>query len=167
MSTAAYSEINLHITWHTKNSLPMIGERVQKPLYQFLTHKILETTGVLLHGLGGIEDHMHIAVSVPPDLLISDWIGKLKGSSSHYINREIAPKALEWQRGYGVVSFGTKDLPWSSNIFATNANITNAARLQNGWSGPRLRKDVKTPFRGLVPSLPRPKGRGYLPCGAG
>ena len=112
MSTAAYSEINLHITWHTKNSLPLINERVEKRLYQYLTHKIIETTGTHLHAIGGVEDHIHIAASVPPELLISEWIGKLKGSSSHYINKEIAPKALEWQRGYGVVSFGTKDLPW-------------------------------------------------------
>ena len=112
MSTSAYSEINLHITWHTKGSLPMINGRIEERLYHYLTHKILETPGVLLHAIGGIETHVHISASVPPELLISDWIGKLKGSSSHYINHEVAAKSLEWQRGYGVVSFGTKDLPW-------------------------------------------------------
>lgn len=112
MSTSAYSEINLHITWHTKHSLPMIDGRIEERLHHYLTHKILEMPGVILHGIGGIKTHVHIGVSVPPELLISDWIGKLKGSSSHYINHEIEPKALEWQRGYGVVSFGTKDLPW-------------------------------------------------------
>ena len=45
--------------------------------------------------------------------LISEWIGKLKGGSSFYINHEIANrKLLDWQDGYGVVSFGTKDLKW-------------------------------------------------------
>jgi putative transposase len=77
-----------------------------------LAHKIIETPGVLFHAVGGIEDHIHIAVSVPPTVLVSDWIGKLKGSNSHYINHQVKPKALEWQRGYGIVSFGTKDLPW-------------------------------------------------------
>lgn len=43
---------------------------------------------------------------------MSDWIGKLKGSSSYYINHEVQPKALEWQRGYGILTFGTKDLKW-------------------------------------------------------
>jgi len=112
MSVSSYSEINLHITWHTKNSLPMITGTIEDRLYHYLTHKILETPGVLLHGIGGIETHVHICVSTPPELLISDWVGKLKGSSSHYINHEVQPKSLEWQRGYGVVSFGTKDLPW-------------------------------------------------------
>jgi putative transposase len=112
MSTAAYSEINLHITWHTKSNLPIIRGKLEERLYHFLTHKILETPGVRLHAIGGVETHVHIGVSTPPELLLSDWIGKLKGSSSHYINHEVQPKGLEWQRGYGIVSFGTRDLPW-------------------------------------------------------
>ena len=54
-----------------------------------------------------------MVVSVPPELTVSEWIGQMKGASAHYINNLIANrKVLEWQPGYGVVSFGTKDLPW-------------------------------------------------------
>ena len=112
MSTAAYSEINFHITWHTKDNLPMIRGRIEDRLYHFLTHKIIETPGSYLHAIGGVEDHVHIAVSLTPEILVSDWVGKLKGSSSHYINHEVQPKTLQWQRGYGILSFGTKDLKW-------------------------------------------------------
>ncbi|MBC7901683.1 MAG: IS200/IS605 family transposase [Saprospiraceae bacterium] len=115
MSISVYSEINFHITWHTKTSLPMIREKIQDRLYHYLTHKILETPGALFHAIGGTETHIHIAVSLPPNLLVSDWVGKLKGSSSHYINHEVQPKSLEWQRGYGIVTFGTKDLQWAVN----------------------------------------------------
>lgn len=112
MSDAVYSEINMHITWHTKASLPMISERIESRLYHYLTHKILETPGARLHAIGGINTHIHIATSLTPDILCSDWIGKLKGGSAYYINHEVQPKGLQWQRGYGIVSFGTKDLPW-------------------------------------------------------
>jgi putative transposase len=112
MSQSVYSEINFHITWHTKSSLPMIRDKIENRLYNYLTHKILETAGARLHAIGGIEDHIHIAISTQPNILVSDWVGKLKGSSSYYVNHEVQPKALEWQRGYGIVSFGTKDLQW-------------------------------------------------------
>ena len=112
MSNRVYSEINLHITWHTKHSLPMITDRIEDRLYRYLTHKILETSGARFHAIGGIETHVHIAGSLEPNILVSDWVGKLKGSSSHYINHEVAAKALQWQSGYGIVSFGTKDLKW-------------------------------------------------------
>lgn len=77
----------------------MIRGPVEERLYHFLTHKILETPGTILHAIGGVEDHIHIVVSMQPNVLVSDWVGKLKGSSSYYINHEIQRKSLEWQRG--------------------------------------------------------------------
>jgi putative transposase len=55
-----------------------------------------------------------VAVTVPPTLMPSEWIGQLKGGSSHDVNQAVGKrqKVLQWQVGYGVVSFGTKDLPW-------------------------------------------------------
>jgi putative transposase len=112
MSEYAYSEINLHITWHTKANLPLIKLEIEAKLHDFLKHKIIETDGAFFHAVGGTENHIHLAVSITPELLISKWIGQLKGGSSFYINKFVNQKLLEWQRGYGIVSFGTKDLPW-------------------------------------------------------
>ncbi len=112
MSNSVYSEINFHITRHTKNSRPMINERIESRLHHFLTHKIIETPGARFHAIDGTETHIHIAASLQPNILVSEWIGKLKGSSSYYINHQVQAKALEWQRGYGIVTFGTKDLKW-------------------------------------------------------
>jgi hypothetical protein len=38
----------------------------------------------------------------------------VKGASSHDVNQHFSlrGKVLQWQAGYGVVTFGTKDLPW-------------------------------------------------------
>ena len=81
--------------------------------HQFLRGQVFQSAGVIFHEVGGTDDHIHLVVSVPPTLPISAWIGTLKGGSSHFINQEIVNrKLLEWQSGYGVVSFGTKDLPW-------------------------------------------------------
>lgn len=113
MPRRVYSEINLHITWHTKNNQPFITNQIEPHLYKFLKDKIIQTLEMFFHAIGGVSDHIHLAVSIPPTIQISDWIGKLKGASSHFINKEIANrKALEWQNGYGIVSFGTKDTKW-------------------------------------------------------
>lgn len=107
MSIRVYSEINLHITWHTKDNLPLITADMRLDLYAYLKNKIVETRGAYFHGIGGIETHVHIATSVEPSLHLDEWIGQLKGGSSYAMG-----KGLQWQHGYGVVSFGTKDLPW-------------------------------------------------------
>jgi hypothetical protein len=57
---------------------------------------------------------MHVAVSIKPTMLISELVGTLKGYSSHEVNRRLGmrQKVLQWQKGCGVISFGTGDLPW-------------------------------------------------------
>lgn len=113
MSRNYYSEINLHLVWHTKNSLPLLTPEVERLAYRSLRKRIVDAPGAFVHEIGGIENHVHIAVSIPPTLLISEFVGQLKGGSSHEVNQQLARgKVLEWQTGYGVVSFGTGDLPW-------------------------------------------------------
>jgi putative transposase len=113
MPKNVYSEINLHMTWHTKNNNPVLTDSIENRVYHHLEHEILKTKNVFFHAVGGTENHVHLVATIPPTLLISEWIGKLKGGSSFYINHEIANrKLLDWQEGYGVVSFGTKDLKW-------------------------------------------------------
>ncbi len=116
MSTRAYSEINLHFTWHVKESAPIITPEIEQRLYKYILSYAVQTKGLIFHEIGGTGTHVHIAVTTPPTLLISDWIGKIKGASSHHVNHKLANrKLLDWQTGYGVVSFGTKDLEWVVN----------------------------------------------------
>ena len=116
MSRRAYSEINLHFVWHVKANVPIINETIEPGLHRFIRKYALKTKGLIFHEVGGIETHIHIAVTIPPTLLISEWIGQVKGASSHYVNHKLVNrKVLDWQTGYGVVSFGTKDLEWVVN----------------------------------------------------
>ncbi len=113
MPRNVYSEINLHLTWHTKNNDPVLLDVVENRTHQFLRHRAITTAGVVVHAIDGTPDHVHLAVTIPPTINISDWLGQLKGASAHHIKHEVCNrKVLAWQDGYGVVSFGTKDLPW-------------------------------------------------------
>ena len=114
MSRNYYSEINLHIVWHAKNNLPLLSPEIESLAHRILKRRIIETPGAFVHEIGGIETHVHIAVTVPPTLTISDFVGKLKGGSSHDVNEAMGgrSKLLQWQVGYGAVSFGGRDLPW-------------------------------------------------------
>ncbi|NUQ65453.1 MAG: IS200/IS605 family transposase [Pirellulales bacterium] len=114
MSKNYYSEINLHVVWHTKNSLPLLTPTVEPIAHRELRRRIVDTPEVYLHEIGGTETHVHIAVTIPPTLTISEWIGQLKGGTTHDVNQESLrnQKVLQWQAGYGVVSFGTRDLEW-------------------------------------------------------
>lgn len=113
MSRNFYSELNLHLVWHCKLSSPLLTPEIEPLAHRFLRKRIIETPGAFVHEIGGIETHVHLAVTIPPTLLISEFIGQLKGGTTHDVNQQFGrEKVLEWQTGYGVVSFGTRDLPW-------------------------------------------------------
>jgi putative transposase len=113
MSRNFYSELNLHLVWHCKLSSPLLTPQIEPLAHRFLRKRIIETPGAFVHEIGGIETHVHLAVTIPPTLLISEFIGQLKGGTTHDVNQQFGrEKVLEWQTGYGVVSFGTRDLTW-------------------------------------------------------
>ena len=114
MSHNCYSEVNLHIVWHTKGSSPLLKPDIESWTHRWLKQRLVNTHGVFLHQIGGTENHVHLAVSIAPTILISEFIGQLKGASSHETNQHfrMRGKVLQWQSGYGVVSFGTRDLDW-------------------------------------------------------
>jgi len=114
MSKSYYSEINLHITWHTKDSSPLLTPNVESLTHREIHERIIHTPGVYGHAIGGTETHVHLAITIPPTLAISEFVGQLKGASSHEINERMGMhgKTLQWQAGYGVGSFGTAHLDW-------------------------------------------------------
>lgn len=112
MARNYYSEINLHIVWHTKQSYPMLVAEVEQLVHRELRQKIVNWPGAYVHEINGTENHIHLAVSLAPTIFISEFIGQLKGASAHAVNDRLGRKAVEWQTGYGVVSFGAKDLQW-------------------------------------------------------
>jgi putative transposase len=136
MSRNYYSEINLHFVWHTKLSLPLLTPEIEVATHRYLKQKLVNLLGAFVHKIGGTENHIHMAVTLAPTLLISDLIGQLKGASSHEVNQVLGRgrKVLEWQTGYGVVSFGTKDLEWVKcyirNQREHHAKCTSRERLE-------------------------------------
>ena len=114
MSKNYYSEIHLHLVWHTKNSSPLLTETVAPVAHRCLKKRIIDTPLAFVHEIGGIETHLHLAITIPPTLMISEWVGQLKGGTSHDVNQQMGArdKVVQWQVGYGVVSFGTRDMEW-------------------------------------------------------
>jgi putative transposase len=113
MPRHVYWELFYHFVWRTKDSLPLLKPDVEAAARKSLLHRALEAPGSLVHAIGGIEDHVHMAVSLPPTVTLSEWVGELKGSCSHVVNHgPCGLGALAWQTGYGVVSFGRGDLAW-------------------------------------------------------
>lgn len=105
-----YYRLFYHLIWGTKNREPLIQTDFETPLHNVITAKAKEL-GALVYAVGGIEDHLHLVATVPPRIALSDFIGQVKGNSSHFVNHELSlTYDFKWQAEYGVVSFGGKQL---------------------------------------------------------
>ena len=118
MGNHVFHDIFLHLNWHTKGDHPILRGPTEELTYAFLRARVTAIKGVKLHGLGGTDTHVHLAVQIEPFVCIADLVQELKGSSAHEVNKRLLHKALEWQRGYGVVSFGRRNLRWVLNYIA-------------------------------------------------
>ncbi|NBD35340.1 MAG: IS200/IS605 family transposase [Chloroflexi bacterium] len=105
-----YWRLFYHITWATKNRRPLIDPTWESSLHAAIVAKA-KALGAYVYAIGGIEDHIHLVVSIPTSVLISKFIGQVKGNSSHFVNHEIVlDYHFSWQNEYGIVSFGQKQL---------------------------------------------------------
>ncbi len=110
-STHVFSEIYIHLNWHCAEDRPMIVPRLKAPLCDFIENYCQKTKGIKCFGLNGIENHLHLVIQMEPDICLAEWVGKVKGASSHEMNRKNGMTVLDWQRGYGAVSFAGRDMP--------------------------------------------------------
>lgn len=56
--------------------------------------------------VNGVENHVHILVSLNPDVIISDLARDIKNNSSKFINEQgFLKNKFSWQEGYGAFSY--------------------------------------------------------------
>jgi REP-associated tyrosine transposase len=105
-----YWRLFYHVVWSTKNRDPVLDDATER----ILTRSIRSTLNALKaipHAIGYADDHIHIAISIPPSVAVSDAVARMKSASTHAANAAFPGKTFGWQPEYGVLSFGEKALP--------------------------------------------------------
>lgn len=104
----AYWRLHYHLVWATYQRLPLIDEARERQIYGTILGKAKEL-GIIVHAIGNIADHIHVAVSIPPKISVADSIKHFKGASSRYVNiQPMGDGAFKWQEGYGALTFGDR-----------------------------------------------------------
>ena len=99
------------MVWCTKYRKNVLQKDVGMRLRE-LTRQICSDMGVEIFSGVVAKDHVHVLVSIPPQVSISRLIQKLKGKSSYKLQREFASLRKEywgqrmWARGYFACSTG-------------------------------------------------------------
>lgn len=106
-----YWRLFYHAIWATWCREPLISREVEPVVHDLLRSKAIGL-GATVFALNGMEDHVHLVISVPPKLSLAGFIGKVKGATSTNFNKTgLLDRPLKWQEEYAVLSFDTKRLP--------------------------------------------------------
>ena len=105
------AKILLHTVFSTKERRHFFrDELLREELHRYLGG-ILTNLGCQPLIIGGVEDHVHLALTLPRTLTQSDLVKELKTSSNHWLEKQSASfTAFAWQRGYGIFSIGKSQL---------------------------------------------------------
>jgi putative transposase len=115
----SYVCLHYHLVFSTKNRIPAIVPEMETRLWEYLGGIVRDLGGTPIQ-IGGVEDHVHLLVTLRQELALKDVLRELKASSSGWVHREF-PNIHDfwWQTGYGAFTVS------HSNIDAVKAYILN------------------------------------------
>lgn len=107
----SYARTYYHFVWATWDRAPLLQGEVERHVYALIRQQC-EALKCQVHALGGVEDHVHLVVSLPRTLCIADFMEAVKGGSSRALNEAALERGegFKWQGGYGMLTVSQSDL---------------------------------------------------------
>jgi putative transposase len=99
-----------HCVFSTKDRRPFITPELQERLWPFLGG-IARQNKMRAIEIGGVEDHVHILLSLPATMAVSKTMQLIKGGSSKWIHENFPEhRDFGWQDEYGAFSVSLSQL---------------------------------------------------------
>jgi REP element-mobilizing transposase RayT len=104
------SLVIVHVIFSTKDREPWIDPSMRPRLHAYLA-TVARDMGCEAYRVGGVADHVPLALTLPRTVTQSDLVKHLKTVSNHWLGNQAQHYAgFAWQRGYGIFSIGKSQL---------------------------------------------------------
>lgn len=100
------SNILIHLIWSTKDRHPWLTPGIREKTHAFLAGAVRQMD-CEAYRVGGVADHVHLAVRLSRTLSVADLVKEIKTASSKWL-KDQGPEfnGFYWQQGYGAFSVG-------------------------------------------------------------
>jgi REP element-mobilizing transposase RayT len=96
-----FTHLRYHVVFSTKNRSPFLDAELRDRLFPYLGGIVRELDGTAL-AIGGMPDHVHVLLSLPPTLALADVLRVVKTNASRWVHESWPERrAFAWQTGYG------------------------------------------------------------------
>ena len=103
-----YAQNVIHVVFSTKDRRKLMPNGLRPRMWPYATG-VCNNLGILAHAVGGMEDHIHLLIQIPPTLAVAKAVLTIKTNSSRWANEEGVKFA--WQQGYGAFSVSSSIVP--------------------------------------------------------
>ena len=105
-----YTQIYIHIVFSVKGRQSLIQKSWKEELHKYICG-IVSGKEQKVYAICGLADHIHILVSIKPNIALSDLIRDIKANSSKWINEKgFVLGKFQWQEGFGAFSYAQSQL---------------------------------------------------------
>lgn len=99
-----FSQIYIQIVFSVKGRQNLIQKAWKDELHKFWG--TISAKEQKVYAIGGVADHIHILISIKPNISISDLVRDIKANSSRWINeKKLVRGKFQWQEGFGAFSY--------------------------------------------------------------
>jgi REP element-mobilizing transposase RayT len=103
-----YAQNVVHVVFSTKDRRKTISAEFRPKVWAY-SAGICKKQGIFVHTIGGMEDHAHLLIQVPPVMALAKAVATIKSNSSRWANEE--GFKLMWQQGYAAFSVSASIVP--------------------------------------------------------
>ena len=105
-----YTQIYLHVVFTVKRRQNLIENNWKEELHKYICG-IVNSKKQKVYAIGGVADHVHILISLKPNITVSDLVRDIKSNSSKWINEKgLSRGKFQWQEGFGAFSHAQSQL---------------------------------------------------------
>jgi putative transposase len=106
----SFALIIVHLVFSTKDRAPILKPAIRTALHAYFA-TVARNAGCECFRVGGMADHVHLAISLSRTTTAAKLVEELKTSSSKWLKTQSPDlAAFAWQRGYAAFSVGPSDL---------------------------------------------------------
>jgi REP element-mobilizing transposase RayT len=127
------SQVIVHIVFSTKDRYRWLDDTIASRMHAYLA-TICRDCSSEAYRVGGVADHVHLAVRLGRTVTQAQLIEKMKTASSSWIKKQKDTyQRFHWQRGYGAFSIGFSQLETLIEYIDTQAEHHRARTFQEEY----------------------------------
>jgi REP element-mobilizing transposase RayT len=105
----SYVQLLYHVVIRTKSNVPTLSLEHSEELYRYIWG-IIKNKKSVLYRINGMEEHVHILLSLHPTIALSDFMREMKVETSKMLKSTTGfENFTAWSEGYAALSYSLKD----------------------------------------------------------